>query len=102
MIQLKILPLSLYHELHIPFLLYEIINGQLNQQWKTSILNRKKDKKDIRASRKMEEQNSDFKNLNRIFYNALAHCNGHLKYDNIDCKYIKDTITSLNWRVFNE
>ena len=34
LISLHILPLSLYHELHIPLLLHKILTGKTDLQWK--------------------------------------------------------------------
>ena len=64
LIFLHILPLSLYHELHIPLLLHKILTGKTDLQWKKFIRVKEKGQTGYASMKKYETKHFRRKNLN--------------------------------------
>ena len=106
LISLHILPLSLYHELHIPLLLHKILPGKTDLQWKKFIRVKEKGQTRYASVKKYESKQFRLQKLESDFFlracNITNDLNEHLKFDIIEHENMKELKTYVFWRYFKE
>ena len=107
LICVHILPLSLYHELHIPLLLHKILTGKTDLLWKKFIRGKEKGQTRYASIKKYESKQFRLQKSEIDFFvrpcNITNALNEHLKFDIMEHENIKELITNVVfWRYFKE
>ena len=76
---LHILPLSLYHELHIPLLLHKIPTGKTDLQWKTIISVKEKGQTRYASMKKNENKQFRLQKSESVFFSESLQYYEHLE-----------------------
>ena len=104
LISLHILPLSLYHELHIPLLLLKIRTGKTELQRKKFISVKEKNQTRYASMKKHKSKQFRLQKSESDFFvracNITNVLNEHLKFDVMEHENIKELITNISWRYF--